>query len=427
MPWVVNVDQDPLAVLEVTCTDDVVAAVRWAVEHSVAVTAQPTGHGASGPMRDTLLLRTRALGEIIVDTQARTAWVGAGVKSGELLAALDGTGLTFLAGSNPDPSVVAMTITGGISWFGRAYGLGCDSIRAVEIVDGLGRVRRVSDDDDADLFWALRGGGGAFGIITRIEIDLHPAPATTYGGRLLWPVEAMPEVLSAFAAVTEQAPAELSLWYHTYRFPPLPDVPEPLRGNAFASVAIAFLGNAAGAEDVLAPLHGIPGLVMDLTCELPVAALGSIADEPTDPMPALKHSALLERLDDALIERLTAAVGADSDCPLAVFQIRHLGAAFGANPTGQGCHGPVTESYLFWALGVPAVPELGAAVTGSFAAIDAACEGYASGRTLLNFLGAGGDPGRWWSPQTRERLAQVKGASDPYGLIVSNRPVEPGT
>ena len=114
--------QHPMAVLEVRDADDVVAAVRWAVDHGVQVTAQPTGHGAGDAFDQVLMLRTRGLDGIAVDVQRRTAWVGAGVKAGELLAELDGTGLTFLAGSNPDPTVVGMTITGGISWFGRAYG-----------------------------------------------------------------------------------------------------------------------------------------------------------------------------------------------------------------------------------------------------------------------------------------------------------------
>ena len=196
-PWIVNVPQHPMAVLEVRDADDVVAAVRWAVDHGVQVTAQPTGHGAGDAFDQVLMLRTRGLDGIAVDVQRRTAWVGAGVKDGELLAELDGTGLTFLAGSNPDPTVVGMTITGGISWFGRAYGLGADSIVTVEIVDGLGRLRRVSATEDPELFWAVRGGGGDFGIITRIEVALHPAPEV-YGGRLLWPIEQMGEVLRTF-------------------------------------------------------------------------------------------------------------------------------------------------------------------------------------------------------------------------------------
>ena len=246
-PWIVNVAQHPMAVLEVRDTDDVAAAVRWAVEHGVQVTAQPTGHGAGDAFDQVLMLRTRGLDGITVDVQRRTAWVGAGVKNGELLAELDGTGLTFLAGSNGDPTVVGMTITGGISWFGRAYGVGADSIVTVELVDGLGRLRRASATEDPELFWAVRGGGGDFGIITRMEVALHPAPEV-YGGRMLWPIEQMGDVLRTFKAVTEVAPNELTIWYHTYQFPPLPEIPEPIRGKGFAAIAVAYLGNRADAR-----------------------------------------------------------------------------------------------------------------------------------------------------------------------------------
>ena len=190
MPWIVSVDQQPLAVLEAHDEDDVLTAVRWARDHDLRVAAQPVGHGASsslaGAMADTVLLRTRRLDSHRGGRPVATATVGAGVKGGELCAELDGTGLTFLCGSNADPTVVGMTITGGISWFGRAYGLGADSIVSLEVVDGLGRSRRVSADEDPELFWALRGGGGDFAIITRMEVALHPAPSL-YGGRLLWP------------------------------------------------------------------------------------------------------------------------------------------------------------------------------------------------------------------------------------------------
>jgi FAD/FMN-containing dehydrogenase len=147
MPWAVNNDQRPLAVLEAHDADDVQAAVRWAVQHDVQVTAQPTGHGTTGAFEDVLLLRTKGIGGIDVDLDRRTVTIGAGVQAGALLAALDGTGLTFLAGSNPDPSVVGMTVQGGISWFGRAYGVGADSIVSLEMVDGMGRLRRVDDSD----------------------------------------------------------------------------------------------------------------------------------------------------------------------------------------------------------------------------------------------------------------------------------------
>ena len=326
--WIVNIDQRPMAVLEVHDADDVRAAVRWAVDHGVDVSAQPTGHGAAtGAAHGVLLLRTRALDEVTVDVQRRSAWVGAGVKAGELLAALDGTGLTFLAGSNPDPTVVGMTITGGISWFGRAWGLGSDSVLAVELVDGLGRLRRLSATEEPELFWAIRGGGGSFGIITRIEVALHPAPHL-YGGRLLWPLDRMAEVLDAFRRVTRTAPAELTLWFHAYQFPPFPELPEPIRGKSFVSVAAAYLGVGTDAEQLLAPFRAVGDLVMDLMGDVPMSALGSIADEPTEPMPGMQASHLVTELDDSTAAALVAAVGPGSGSPLTIFQIRHLGAAF---------------------------------------------------------------------------------------------------
>ena len=269
-PWALAIEQTPLAVVEVADAEDVRRAVRWAVRHDRQVTAQPVGHGASNSFDKVLLLRTRALNSIAIDLSAGTATVGAGVKAGELLAALDGTGLTFLAGSNPDPSVVGMTITGGMSWFGRKYGLAANAVVSFELVDAYGRLRRVSPTEDPDLFWAVRGGGGDFGIITALELRLMPG-SQLYGGRLLWPVEQMPEVLRAFRTVTATAPDELTLWYHTYQFPPAPEVPEPLRGQAFASVAVGYLGNAETAEELLTPFRAIPGIVMDL--------LGPVRDE----------------------------------------------------------------------------------------------------------------------------------------------------
>lgn len=421
-PWVVNIPQHPVAVLEVHDVDDVIAAVRWAVDHGTQVTAQPTGHGANDTLEGVLILRTRALGGIAVDLERRTAWVGAGVKAGELSAALDGTGLTFLAGSNPDPSVVGMTITGGLSWFGRAFGLGADSVVAVEVVDGLGRLRRASATEDPELFWAVRGGGGDFGIITRLELALHPAPQL-YGGQLMWPADRMREVLTTFREVTRTAPEELTIWFHTWNFPPFPEVPEPIRGKSFTGLAVAYLGEACEAEKLLAPFRAIDGLAMDSLRPVPLAELGSIAAEPTEPMPGLQRSWLLEGLDDTTISALTQVVGPGSGSPLPVVQIRHLGGALARTPDGSGSHGPVAEPYSLFAVGVPAVPELVEVISLFLGRIGAAVAGVASGRTLLNFLESGQDPSLWWSPETRARLVRVKDVTDPLATIRSNRPV----
>ena len=425
--WVVNVAQEPLAVAEVADAEDVRRSVEWAVRHGHQVTAQPVGHGASralagNRMDRVLLLRTRALNAIDIDIPKGTVTVGAGVKVGELLDALDGTGLTFLAGSSPDPTVVGLTITGGMSWFGRAYGFAANAVASVQIVDAHGRLRTVTRTSDPDLFWALRGGGGDFGIITALEIQLLPG-FHLYGGRMLWPLEQMPEVLRAFREVTAHAPDQLTLWYHTYQFPPMPELPEEIRGKAFSSVAVAHLGSAGEAEQHLAPLREVSGMVMDLMGPVRMADLGHIAEEPLEPMPAMEHSMLLDDLSDEVIDRLTCVAGTDSGSPLAVLQIRHLGGAFRRRSATHGVCQSLDEPYLLFALGVPATPELGAAVAGAFDRLDVALEGHTNGRTVPNFLGAEGDPARAWSAATRARLARVKAVVDPHHTIRSNRPV----
>ena len=153
---------------------------------------------------------------------------------------------------------------------------------------------------------------------------------------MLWPIEQMGDVLRTFKAVTEEAPNELTIWYHTYQFPPLPEIPEPIRGKGFAAIAVAYLGSRADAEELLAPFRALPGLAMDLMGEVPLAELSSIADEPTDPMPGMQRSGLLTGLDDDAIDALVAVVGADSGSPLPVVQIRHLGGAFAETSEGAG-------------------------------------------------------------------------------------------
>ena len=130
-----------------------------------------------------------------------------------MLAATGTHGLTGLAGSNSDPSVVGFCLSGGLSWFGRKHGVAAHSVLSVEIVDPQGELRVVTAESDPDLFWAIRGAGGDFGVVTAIEVQLYPADQL-YGGRIMWPIEMARPVLRAFRTITENAPDELSMWTH---------------------------------------------------------------------------------------------------------------------------------------------------------------------------------------------------------------------
>ena len=422
LPWARAVDQQPAAVVTVRNAEDVVATVRCAVEHGLTVAAQPVGHGATSAITDTVLVRTRGLQQIHVDVENRVARVGSGVKWGELLAHTAPHGLIGLAGSSSDPTVVGFSVSGGLSWFGRAHGLAAHSMRAVELVDATGELRRVTAATDADLFWAVCGGGGDFGIITALEFDLYPAPHV-YGGRLMWPIEMAYPVLKAFQQITATAPDELTLWTHLLRFPPLPELPEFLRGGSFVSVEATFLGSADEAEQLLAPLRNIPAMHFDSMGTVSVDRLGDICAEPVDPMPASDYSSLMTDFDDDALAALLAEVGHQATTPLMIVQIRHLGGALARGRAADGPSGAVTQPYQLFALGVPMSPELAAALELAFTGLQVALDGHLSDRTLFTFLGSDADPSRAFEADALERLRAIKRTVDPDGVIRSNRPV----
>ncbi len=422
--WALAVDQQPVAVVTVGNLEDVQLLVSYAAGNGLTVSVQPVGHGATEALNGTVLVRTRELNSIYIDTDRKVARVGSGVKWGELLAQTSPLGLAGLAGSSPDPSVTGFSLNGGLSWFSRTHGLAAHSILAIELVDATGAFRRVTADSDPDLFWAIRGGGGLFGIVTALEIQLFDAPKL-YGGRLLWPMEMAYPVLRTFRQICQTAPDELTLWTHLLRFPPLPDLPEFLRGRSFVSVEATFLGAADEAAELLAPLREIPALVLDTMAEMPVAELGAIAAEPVDPMPSLEFAELMTDFDDAALTGLLDAVGPQVQTPVVAVQLRHLGGALRRADDQEGPVGPVAEPYQLFVLGVPMTADMAAGILATFDAVARNLSGHLAGACLPTFAGSNPDMTRSYRAESLSRLAGVKAAVDPAALFRSNR-VLPG-
>lgn len=421
MPWAVGVDQQPVAVVVARDVADVVQTVRIAADAGLSVAAQPIGHGATTAVNGAVVLRTRALDGIEIDTARRTARVGAGVKWAELLAALAGSDLVPLVGSNPDPSVVAFTVGGGLSWFSRKHGLAANSVTAFEVVDPTGQLVQVTHDSDPDLFWALRGGGGDFGIVTSMELTLYPAPHV-FGGLLMWPLAQAADVVSAFREVTRQAPDELSTWLQILRFPPIPDIPEPMRGKAFVTVSLTYLGTADEAEQAIKPLRALPEPVMGGLGLVPVEAIGALNAEPVDPMPSMDFCSTLSELDDQVIDRLLEQVGPGVESPLMMVQIRHLGGAFARRNTGDGAAPQLDAPYLLFTFGVPMSPELAAAIGFAQGQLREALADHLTGVAPYNFIDDT-NVSRIFPADTLARLRAIKDERDPAGVIRSNRPV----
>ncbi|MGO2112948.1 MAG: FAD-binding oxidoreductase, partial [Pseudoclavibacter sp.] len=281
-PWNLAVAQDPVAVVEAADAADVAALVGFAADHGIPVATQPSGHGATGRASGAILLRTSRLDGIAIDPAARTARIGAGVRSGALQRAAAEHGLTGLPGSSPVVSVTGAAIGGGLSWFGRAAGWISDSITAFDIVDAQGSAHTVSRDEDTELFWALRGGGGDIAIVTAVELALRETPAL-FGGRLLWPRTRAREVVDAFQSITADAPRELTAWLELLRFP---------GADPMIAIDATHLGDAETGQALLRDAERIGGLLSDTRALMSTADIGSITGEPTDPAPGRSRAEL---------------------------------------------------------------------------------------------------------------------------------------
>lgn len=423
LAWNLAVDQHPVAVVTAADVHDVVATVRHARRHGLTVAAQPTGHGATAEISGTVLLRTGRLNELVVDAERRTARVGAGVRVRDLLAATAPHGLAPLPGSNGDPSVVGYTLGGGLSWFSRAYGWHADRVTAVELVDPDGRFVRVDAESDPELFWAVRGGGGDFGIVTAIEIDLVEVPHV-FGGRLMWPVEAAPQVLRTFREVTATAPEEMSTWAWILHLPALPFLPEFLQGKSFVVIDLTVLGSVEHGAALAAPLRAAGGAVapvLDTLGTVPIEDIPLIAAEPDDPTPAMEYATTLTDLDDATIDALLEQVADRGRAALTAVEIRHIGGAISRPRAGRGAVPEIAEPYLLLGLGFVMAPELVPAITTALAALGGL--DAATGKAYFSFLADGETVDKAFPPATLARLQDIKRRRDPYGVIGSNRPV----
>jgi hypothetical protein len=320
--------------------------------------------------------------------------------------------------------VAGYTLGGGISTLGRRYGLACNSVEAVELVTADGRMVRADRDSEPDLFWALRGGGGSFGAVTAIELRLFPV-AEAYAGSLWWPIERGDEVLHAWAELTRgDLPDGLSTCGRYLRFPPLPEIPEQVRGGSFAVVEAVWLGEPAEADALLEPLRAL-GPVNDTIVTMPVGELGTVHMDPPDPTPNVTDGLGLADLPAEAVDDLVRVAGADSGISLLLVEVRHLGGALGRPGPDGGALASIEAPYLMTAAGITPTPELGAAAAAQVAGVRSAMEPWTARQVNLNFAETPRDPSSFWTADAYQRLRRIKTATDPGDLFRSSHPVPP--
>jgi len=421
--WNLAVDQRPALVAVPESVADVVAVVTFARERGMRVAPQGTGHNAApiATLENTVLLKTEKLREVEIDVAGRRARVGAGVVWAEVTGPASEHGLAPLAGSSPDVGVVGYTLGGGLSWLGRRHGLAANSVLAIELVTAEGRVVRADRDNEPELFWALRGGGGSFGIVTAMEFVLYPAPEV-YAGMMLWPWERAGEVLRAYVEWCRTAPDAISTSARLLQVPPLPDIPEPVRGRQFVAIDGAYLGDPASGAGVLAALRALEPEI-DTFAPIPAAALSHIHMDPEHPVPCRGDGMILDDLTPAAIDALVRVAGAGSGSPLLSVELRHLGGALAAPPAEHGALAKLTGSFAFFAVGMVMDPAMGEAVGTHIDHVIATLDPWDAGRRYMNFSERAGAPEAFFPEGTLRRLQAVKRAYDPADVFSANHPV----
>ncbi|MEZ5100993.1 MAG: FAD-binding oxidoreductase [Thermoleophilia bacterium] len=419
------VDQRPAAVVLAASAADVASAVRVAAEQGLRVAAQGTGHGcgALASLADAILVRTDRLGGIEIDAAGRRARVGAGATWGEIAAAADAHGLAGLAGTAATVRVAGYATGGGIGWLARRHGLASESIRAVELVTADGEQVRADAAHEPDLLWAIGGGGGSFGIVTALELELVPVP-DLYAGALFWPLERAAEVLHAWRAWTGGLPDEVTSLGRLLRLPPIPEIPEPFRGRSFVVLEAAFLGPADEGAALLAPLRSL-GPELDTIRPMRPTDLPELNMDPPEPVPYAGDGLLIADFPAAAVDALLDLAGPGRASPLLSIEVRHLGGALGRRAPGCGALGALAGGFAVFGVGMGPTQEAIEAIEGGLDALHAALAPWDEGRRYLNFTERRVDPACFYEPADYRRLRELRGRVDPAGRLLANHPIPP--
>ncbi|MFC0863868.1 FAD-binding oxidoreductase [Sphaerimonospora cavernae] len=396
-----SVDPHPALVAEAASVADVRAAVVTARDYDLPFAVQATGHGTHVPSDGGLLLRTSGMSSVLVDPERRIARVRPGTVWEEVIADAEPFGLAPLAGTAPSVGVVGYTLGGGFGWLARKYGFAADSVLCAEIVTADGRIVTASPDRHADLFWAVRGGGGNFGVVTSLEFRLHPV-AQVHAGTAFFAIDRAAETLVRYRDWIRDVPDELSTAILLTRLPHDPEVPEALRGRRVIGIQAMYPGEAEQARRLLRPLWAAAGPV--LLDGMRSTTFGRSAMGGTFP----RRMETLHTLPDPVIEALVNAGGRAAP----TVEIRHWGGAIagqgpGAAPVG---HRDVPLSVI---VDVD-VPE-----------VDQALRTHGTGGTFLNFLHDTTRTATAYAADDHRRLREVKRAYDPDNFFRHNHNIPP--
>lgn len=425
LAWNRAVDQRPAAVAEPRSAHDVSRLVRLAAENGLRIAPQTTGHNA-GPLAqqgldDVVVLKTSALSFVDVDPARRIARVGGGTLWDPAAAAAAEHGLAALHGSSPDVGIAGYTLGGGISWYARALGLAANHVTAAELVIGDGTIVRTDADHDPELFWALRGGGGSFGVVTALEFSLFDI-ATAYAGMMIFDISRAEEVLRHWSAWAVTAPEQVTTSFRVLHLPPLPELPPFLSGRSVVVIDGAVLESDDRADRILGDLRSLKP-EMDTFLRVPAAALTRLHMDPEGSAASAGSSAVLTALDDTAVSAFLSAVGDRSTTSLMIGELRQLGGALARPGAGGGAVSHLDGQFLAFSAGMVPSPELALQVAADAAAFTQTMAPWTGARAYLNFVEDAVDARRGYDDSTWRQLTGIRSAVDPNGIFAANHQV----
>ncbi|MCI1749264.1 MAG: FAD-binding oxidoreductase [Acidipropionibacterium sp.] len=422
--WNTAIDQRPYAVATARTAEDVVDIVSAAASVGLRVAPQSTGHAAAAlydtDLSDAVLLRLSELRGVSVDPGSRTARVLGGSTWDDVLAAAAPHGLTALHGSAGTVSVVGYALHGGLSFYARAHGLAVNAVREIQLVTADGRLVRAAADEHPDLFWALRGGSGAFGVVVSLVIDLLPVPDVV-AGAMVWDISAAREVARAWAGWTAELPETATTTLRILHLPPLPEIPPPLRGRSVVVVDGAILESDERSRSLLGGLDalGTPAPEIDTFARIPAAALTQVHMDPVEPTPVASAHRVLRALPAEAVDAFLAT----ADLPgLFAAELRHLGGALERPAANPGAVSTLPGAFLFHALAMIPDPRMTPlAHTAMYAAV-AAVDPWRAENLALTFIDGRSDRAAAYG-EALDRLRELKAVWDPNGVLAVSQPL----
>ncbi|WP_224269370.1 FAD-binding oxidoreductase [Haloprofundus salinisoli] len=428
--WNGMVEKSPALVVQPTGTVDVVTAVNFAREHDLSLSVKGGGHNIAGTALTDggLTLDMSGLCGVFVDPTARTATVQPGCLLGDVDRETQLYGLATALGFVSETGVAGLTLGGGFGYLSRRFGWTVDNLLEAEVVTADGRVRRVNREENADLFWAVRGAGANLGVVTSFTYRLHEVGPTVYGGLIAWPADRADEVLSAYREITAGAPRELTLFLVLRRAPPAPFAPEEWHGKRICAMAVCYSGDLDDVDEMFAPIRALGTPVIDQLRARPYAELQSSLDAT---QPKGNHyywkTEFAAELSDEFLSTLRE-LAAECPIPGAQLVVAHIGGSLNDRDADDGAVGNRDARFVYGAAGMwppdePNEEQFKRWVRGAWQRL----RPFSTGGNYVNFQTAddGDERIRATYGDNFDRLVEVKTTYDPENVFRSNRNVRP--